>query len=79
MPQTTVEALASTVLDSLDAPRRCVYTQLKRFAYGLSRMFNTLEATVGPNGAFHRPNMTNGGIPAPPPTYVPPVGSSFNT
>jgi hypothetical protein len=39
------------------------------------------EATqnVGPNGVFHRPNMVNGGIPAPPPTYVPPVGSSFNT
>jgi hypothetical protein len=34
---------------------------------------------VGPNGVFHRPNMVNGGIPAPPPTYVPPVGSSFNT
>mmetsp|Transcript_38764 Transcript_38764/g.32718 ORF Transcript_38764/g.32718 Transcript_38764/m.32718 type:complete len:83 (+) Transcript_38764:3-251(+) len=44
-------------------------------------MFGILQevAHEGPNGAFHRPNMTNGGIPAPPPTYVPPIGASFNT
>ena len=53
-----------------------------RVACGASRMFAILDEAaqnVGPNGVFHRPNMVNGGIPAPPPTYVPPVGSSFNT
>ena len=86
VPPITVEALAFTVVKALDAPRLVPFIPLprlhradQRFAYGLSRMFNTLEATVGPNGAFHRPNASNGGIPAPPPTYVPPVGASFNT
>merc|ERR1712205_126043 len=38
------------------------------------------EIAASSNGhQFVRPNMVNGGIPAPPPTYVPPVGSSFNT
>ena len=46
----------------------------------VSRMFQCLqEAVEAAAPVLQRPHMQNGGIPAPPPTYVAPVGSSFNT
>ena len=43
-------------------------------------MFQCLqEAAEAAAPTLNRANMQNGGIPAPPPTYVAPVGSSFNT
>jgi hypothetical protein len=43
-------------------------------------MFQCLqEAVEAAAPVLQRPHMQNGGIPAPPPTYVAPVGSSFNT
>lgn len=74
-----LRAYLCVVLHRVSCLRTCVL--VFTCAMLVSRMFQCLQdlAPSGPNGAFHRPNMVNGGIPAPPPTYVPPIGASFNT
>ena len=68
----------------LSVVRACVFLQmafsLLQEVVAASSVGTGQEIAASSNGhQFVRPNMVNGGIPAPPPTYVPPVGSSFNT
>jgi len=59
----------------------CSYTTAQNFL--LVQMFQILQDVAAPAEAPaaepYRPNMANGGIPKPPPTYIAPVGSSYLT